>query len=304
MKTVTAVALSLGALAALMPGSSLAQGGPPPLPAAPPPMPPSAPPPPMPAPAAQYYYNDNGKQSGPVSADEIRKRIAGGQMSPDTLVWKSGTPNWVPAKSLPEFASAGGGGGGGGGGGVVAEGGCSGTVEISDDFSETNPDETLIPETGKLKFKALAGKFDFFTYQHVLSGDADICVTAQIPHKFNNASDTFAGIIYAGTESGDFNAFLISPTGNGSMLRLADKNVDLPITWHRANGLNPAPGAKNRLRVSVKGNSATFYVNNMQFATFNGPLPNGAGKLGVIVKSEPARRDSWKFSNFRATGPQ
>jgi hypothetical protein len=263
-----------------------------PAPSAPPPMPPAA--------AAQYYYNDNGKQAGPVSADEIRKRIAGGQMTPDTLVWKSGTPNWVAVKSLPEFAS----GGGGGGGAVVAESGCSGNVEISDDFSETNPDQTLLPEAGKLKFKALAGKFDFFTYQHVLSGDADICVTAQIPHKFNNPSDTFAGIIYAGTEGGDFNAFLISPTGNGSMLRLADKNVDLPITWHRANGLNPAPGAKNKLRISVRGNDATFYINNVEFATFNGPLPNGAGKLGVIVKSEPARRDSWKFAGFRATGPQ
>jgi hypothetical protein len=269
-------------------------------------MPSGGPPPMPPAAAAQYYYNDNGQQAGPVSADEIKQRIAAGQLSPDTLVWKSGTPSWVAAKSLPEFASAGGGSGsagsgGGGSGGAVADAGCIGNVEISDDFSETNPDQTLTPEGGKLKFKALAGKFDFFTYQHVLSGDADICVTAQIPHKFNNPSDTFAGIIYAGTEGGDFNAFLISPTGNGSMLRLADKNVDLPITWHRANGLNPAPGAKNRLRIAVRGNTATFYINNQQFATYSGALPNGAGKLGVIVKSEPARRDSWKFANFRAT---
>jgi hypothetical protein len=252
---------------------------------------------------AQYYYNDNGKQAGPFSTDEIKQKIAAGQLSPDTLIWKSGTPSWVAVKTLPEFASAGGGGGGPAAGAPVAEGGCTGNVEISDDFSETNPDQTLIPEGSKLKFKALAGKFDFFTYQHVLSGDADICVTAQIPHNFVNMSDTFGGILFAGNEGGDFNAFLVSPTGNGSMLRLAGKNVDLPITWHRANGLNPAPGAKNRLRIQIRGNSATFFVNNQQFATYNGPMPNGAGKLGIIVKSEPSKRDSWKFANFRATGP-
>jgi hypothetical protein len=301
MQKVTAAALGLGALALALPGSSLAQSGPPPLPSAPPAMP-SAPPPMPPAPAgAQYYYNDNGQQAGPFSASEIQQKIASGLMSPDTLVWKSGSPSWVAAKTLPEFAGAA--GGGGGGGAAVAETGCNGTVQISDDFSETNPDQTLIPEGAKLKFKALAGKFDFFTYQKVLSGDADICVTAQIPHKFNNSSDTFAGILFAGNEGGDFDAFLISPTGNGSMLRLANKNVDLPVAWHRANGLNPAPGAKNRIRVSVRGNNATFYVNNQQFATYSGPLPLGAGKLGVLVKSEPGRRDSWKFANFRATAP-
>ncbi len=301
MRKVTAVALSLGILAISVPGGSLAQSGPPPIPAAPPGAPGAPPPMPPGAAGAQYYYNDNGKQAGPFTADEIKQRIASGQMSPDTLVWKSGMPSWVAASSLPELAAA----GGGGGGAMAAESGCSSSnVLISDDFSETSPDQTLLPEGGKLKFKALAGKFDFFTYQKVLSGDADICVTAQIPHKFNDPSDTFAGVMFAGNEAGDFDAFLISPTGNGSMMRLANKNVDLPISWHRANGLNPAPGAKNKLRISVRGNTATFYVNNEQFAVYNGPLPIGAGKLGVIVKSEPARRDSWTFANFRATGPQ
>jgi GYF domain 2 len=300
MRNVTAIALGLGAMAALVPGSSLAQGAPPPMPSAPPPMPGGGAPPAMPAAGAQYYYNDNGKQAGPFTADQIKQKIAAGQISPDTLVWKSGTPNWVAAKSLPELAGA----GGGGGGGLVAEAGCgSSNIEISDDFSRTDPDQTLTPEGGKLKFKALAGKFDFFTYQHVLSGDADICVTAQIPHKFTNPSETFGGVIFAGNEGGDFNAFLVSPTGNGSMLRLSNKNVDLPITWHRANGLDPKPGAKNRLRIQVRGDTATFYVNNQQFAVYNGAMPGGAGKLGIIVKSEAGRRDSWKFANFRATKP-
>jgi GYF domain 2 len=289
MRKMTILALSLVACAAFAPPRAQAQVTPPPLP------------PPMLLPSAQYYFNDNGRQAGPFTLDQIRQRIASGAITPDTLVWKSGTPNWVAAREFPELAS-GGGAGGGGARPAVASGACSGQIEISDDFSETEADQTQAFESGKLKFKAMEGKFDFFTYKKALSGDADICVIVQIPHKFNNASNTFGGVIFGGaSDGGDFNAFLVSPTGNGSMLRLKGKNLDLPVEWHRANGLDPSPGAKNRVRISVKGGTATFYVNDTQFATFNGPLPNGAGKLGVIVKSEPGKRDAWKFINFKAT---
>jgi hypothetical protein len=286
MSKATILAASLVAFAAFASLQAQAQLAPPPLP------------PPLPQPSAQYYFNDNGRQTGPYTLDQIRQRIASGAITPDTLVWKSGTPNWVAAREFPELA----GGGATGGRPALAGGACSGQVQISDDFSETEPDQTQSFESGKLKFKAIEGKFDFFTYKKVLSGDADICVIVQIPHKFSNASNTFGGVIFGGAgDGGDFNAFLVSPTGNGSMLRLKGKNIDLPVEWHRANGLDPSPGAKNKVRISVKGGTATFYVNDSEFATFSGPLPYGAGKLGIIVKSEPGRRDAWKFINFKAT---
>src|SRR6185312_13042972 len=76
----------------------LAQSGPPPLPA------PAPPPLPQP-PAAQFYYSENGKPVGPVPLSEIQAKIAAGVITPDTLVWKSGTPNWVAAKELSEVAT-------------------------------------------------------------------------------------------------------------------------------------------------------------------------------------------------------
>jgi hypothetical protein len=289
MKMVTAVALGLAACAAFAPVSSQAQGGPPPLPAGPPPMPQPS--------GAQYYYNDNGQQAGPFSADQIKQKIASGAITPDTLVWKSGTPNWVAVKDLPEFAA-------GSGTRPVAAGGgnaCSGpTVYISDDFSETATDQTMSFDAGKLKFKALPGKADSFSYTRVLSGDADICVTAQIPHNMGKGI-TFAGITFGGLPNGDANAFLVDPDGTAGMVRVRGNASDMPVPWRHADGLNPAPGAKNRLHITIKGNKATFFVNEVQFGTFNGPLPAGAGKLGVIVKSEEGRRDTWKFINFRAT---
>ncbi len=108
MRTLATFALSLSLLGVLAPLGALAQGGPPPLPA-----PTPAPPPLPPAPTgAQYYYDDNGKPAGPYSADEIGQRIAAGQITAATLIWKTGTPSWLAAKDLPEFAIALGGGGG------------------------------------------------------------------------------------------------------------------------------------------------------------------------------------------------
>jgi hypothetical protein len=56
-------------------------------------------------PETQFYFNDSGRASGPASLAEIRAKVAAGAIKPDTLVWKTGLPNWLPAKDLPEVAS-------------------------------------------------------------------------------------------------------------------------------------------------------------------------------------------------------
>ena len=71
----------------------------------PPALPGQAPePPPIPQPQIQFYFNDNGTPSGPVSFGEIRAKVEAGKIGPDTLVWKTGLPSWVAAKDLPEVA--------------------------------------------------------------------------------------------------------------------------------------------------------------------------------------------------------
>jgi hypothetical protein len=116
MRSSAFAAASLAAVLALAPSPSsargslamtewpmlLAQAAPPPLPA------PALTPPPLPQPqppAAAFFYNGNGKPVGPLSIAEIQAKIAAGEIKPGTLVWKSGTPSWVPAKDLPEIAS-------------------------------------------------------------------------------------------------------------------------------------------------------------------------------------------------------
>ena len=53
----------------------------------------------------EWYYAQNGQQSGPVAATVIIHLISTGQLPADSLVWKKGLPQWQPVTSVPEFAS-------------------------------------------------------------------------------------------------------------------------------------------------------------------------------------------------------
>lgn len=55
----------------------------------------------------EWYYTADGGQHGPVTAADLKKLAREGTIHPEDLVWKSGTPNWVAAKSVKGlFATA------------------------------------------------------------------------------------------------------------------------------------------------------------------------------------------------------
>ncbi|MBP5561920.1 MAG: DUF4339 domain-containing protein [Muribaculaceae bacterium] len=48
---------------------------------------------------AEFYLNIEGKEVGPLTIDELLKN----GLTPDTLVWWQGAPNWEKADNLPEL---------------------------------------------------------------------------------------------------------------------------------------------------------------------------------------------------------
>lgn len=68
----------------------------------------------------QWYYAANGAQQGPVSLDQLNEWVRNGQFPADTLVWRDGMAQWLPANQVAELAAAFG-GGGQGGHGVAAQ---------------------------------------------------------------------------------------------------------------------------------------------------------------------------------------
>ncbi len=60
-------------------------------------------PPPLPA-AQQFHVEINGQAAGPYSPDQLRPFVAGGQVTPATLVWTNGMPGWAAAQTVPAIA--------------------------------------------------------------------------------------------------------------------------------------------------------------------------------------------------------
>ncbi len=56
---------------------------------------------------ADWYYVENKRQFGPHSAEELRRWVAEGQLSPRVLVWREGMADWQPFAESPLAAEAG-----------------------------------------------------------------------------------------------------------------------------------------------------------------------------------------------------
>lgn len=53
----------------------------------------------------QWYYSQNATQLGPVDQDELRSKLASGEVSGSDMVWRDGMPDWRPASTMLELAA-------------------------------------------------------------------------------------------------------------------------------------------------------------------------------------------------------
>ena len=60
---------------------------------------------PPPIPNVQYHISVNGSQAGPFNTQQLAQMAQGGQLTPQTYVWKQGMPNWELAGNVPELAT-------------------------------------------------------------------------------------------------------------------------------------------------------------------------------------------------------
>ena len=52
-----------------------------------------------------WYYAQNNAPVGPITCDDLAGRIRTGVVTPDTLVFTSGMPQWQAAKDTPQLAA-------------------------------------------------------------------------------------------------------------------------------------------------------------------------------------------------------
>ncbi len=60
---------------------------------------------PPPIPNVQYHISVNGSQAGPFNMQQLAQMAQGGQLTPQTYVWKQGMANWAFAKDVAELAT-------------------------------------------------------------------------------------------------------------------------------------------------------------------------------------------------------
>lgn len=55
----------------------------------------------------QWYYSMQGRSVGPLSEDDFQKLVFSAAITPQTLVWREGMPEWAPYGTLNQAAAAG-----------------------------------------------------------------------------------------------------------------------------------------------------------------------------------------------------
>ena len=280
---------------------------------------------PQPSPAAIYYYSDNGKPVGPITLAEMQAKWATKTITPDTLVWKIGTPNWVPAKELTEIAAAtpppvpppspvvtpakptlptptp-----------VTADAGCTGKVLLSDDFRQVDDSwgvdqgtDEVIVEDGKVKVKPNPLAHFKILYNGQLFDDADYCVTVQNPTHMVNSTDSnlLAGLVFWSSDGSNFYTLEVAPVSQAAIGRVVNGKWLNPVPWHKVTSVRNGPGEKNVLHISTSGNNITAYINGQKLASIKSQKPDGGGLVGLWAQSEKNSRDAWKFLDLKVTEP-
>jgi membrane protease subunit (stomatin/prohibitin family) len=62
-------------------------------------------PPSMPSGAVAFFVAINNQQMGPFDSAGLKAKVASGEVTRDSLVWKQGMTTWTPAKEVAELAA-------------------------------------------------------------------------------------------------------------------------------------------------------------------------------------------------------
>jgi hypothetical protein len=183
--------------------------------------------------------------------------------------------------------------------------GCKGVNKLlEDDFS--NPESgwvekvrTMAIKDGKLQLTTEPKRHSSASYEGDFFNNADACVTVIAPD-VKDASIGVAGLMFYLTNSYDFYAFVINPTGQAAVLRLLNGDFLTPVPPRKAEGIKAGGNSSNVLRVTWNNGSIATYVNDRPFTTLKAKPPRN-GKIGLYAESAGA---TWSFANVLVTDPQ
>jgi hypothetical protein len=168
----------------------------------------------------------------------------------------------------------------------------------------SNPGNYLSVKENKLLLSTEKDMCRLTLYKGTTFGDMDLQVTTQLAQKMEGVPNG-VGIIFWADDFQNYYCFIMAPDGLAGVRRRLKGNNLKPVPIAKTEALNKDPQAANVLRVVVKGNQATCYINNKEVATLKGRPPEGGGMIGFLgcADSEAAKGTTWEFSNLKVTTP-
>jgi len=187
-----------------------------------------------------------------------------------------------------------------------AAGACEGSsVLYEDDFSAPDPSwgnysdlkigngvMTLLvnPDSG-YPLENQSGYFE---------GNYDLCV--DVIQKNTDPATSWASLLFWGIDYDSYYLFQAATTGHVNVARKQKGKWLNPVAWIQTEGIVKTGTEVNQLRVVVKGNQVTGYVNGKEVLTFKGQPPDAPGGLiGVYGNSPKDAAASYDFDNFKVT---
>ncbi|MBO6755905.1 MAG: hypothetical protein JJ902_06230 [Roseibium sp.] len=191
------------------------------------------------------------------------------------------------------------------GGAIPAAQACEGDeVLFEDSFDDNlcnwpcNPDRGGISE-GVFIIKPTAGK----SYSSILPTfffkDADICLDME----FAEGEDVEAGLLFWAEDYDNYFQFLIRTNDKFEIYRLKNDEWTKIAIESTGTAIKPGLDVSNRLRVTLKGNLATFYVNGNEVHKMRGQKPSGETKIGLYVGGASDTRSA-RFTEIKVTDVQ
>jgi 3-keto-disaccharide hydrolase len=193
-------------------------------------------------------------------------------------------------------------------GSVAASATCEGRVVLFEDrFDRLQPtwgasDDGFKIEDGQLVVAPEPAMFFWRTNQASLYDDIDMCVVLTTIEGVD-PEETNAGLVFWYVDENNFYVFEYAPNGKASVWRRQRGRWLEQVEWKDVEDANEGDDGVNELRVVTRGDRATLYLNDADFAEFDGVPPTDGQQVGVFVASPESGTARFAFDDFRITRP-
>src|SRR5580698_804305 len=141
-------------------------------------------------------------------------------------------------------------------------------------------------------YKALDNAFLF--------DDADICVTVTALD-IGKPEASAGGLVFWAQDYRNAYFLLLATNGYYKIGRMVDGAwVNAPLDWTQTDAIVQGVNKPNTLRLTIKGQSLTVFINGKPGAVLRAQSPETSSLIGLYAESAD-RVDTWKFNDLKVT---